>query len=453
MSTVNELGTKPIWRLIAQYSIPAVIGMLVGALYNVIDRVFIGNMVGESALAGLTVVFPIMMILFAFVSLISVGGSSLLAIKLGEGDREGADHVFGNTISFGIIVNLISLGIVFVNLDGFLSLFGANVDVIGYASEYLRIILLGFIFQMMSFILMNFVRTEGQPILSMIAMITSTLMNIVLDYVFIVVLRLGVEGAALATILGQFVGFAILLSFYVRGRSQLKFHAKDVIPDFIIVRRILSVGFSSCISVLGTSVTMVLINRLLGTYGGTAAITSMGAINSLFAFILMPLMGITEGIQPIIGYNHGANQTDRVKKTLLYGIIAGSVFSFLIFIVMQVNADVFVGVFLEEGSATISMASSGLRTYIAMLPLLSVNLMGIGYFQSTARGRMSMILGLLRQFIILMPLLMLLPGIMGLNGIWLSVPISDGLSILIVGMSVLRSFRDENESNGQLNTI
>lgn len=447
MPNLNDLGTKSIGRLIAQYSIPSVIGMLVGALYNVIDRIFIGSTVGESALAGLTVVFPIMMILFAFVSLISAGGASLLAIKLGEGDKTGADHVFGNTISFGIIMNMISWAVIFVNMDGFLSIFGANSYVIGYASEYLRIILFGFIFQMMSYILMNFVRSEGKPILSMIAMITSTVLNIVLDYVFIVVFKMGVSGAAYATILGQFAGFAILLSFYLRGKSQLKFHVKDIIPDLKLVRQILTIGFSSFISILGTSVTMTIINRLLGEYGGTAAITSMGAINSLFAFFLMPLMGITEGIQPIIGYNHGANNAKRVRKTLLYGIISGSVFSFIIFLILVLNATTFVGIFLEEGSSTIDMAANGLRIYIAVLPLLSINLMGIAYFQSTAKGRMSMVLGMLRQFLILMPLLVLLPPILGLNGIWLSVPFADGLSIVIVGIAVLRSFRQQETVN------
>lgn len=445
MSKVNDLGTKPIGRLIAQYSIPSIIGMLVGALYNVIDRIFIGNAVGESALAGLTVVFPVMMILFAFVSLISAGGASLLAIKLGEGDHKGADHIFGNTISLGVIINLISCGIVFINIEGFLSLFGANTDVLGYATDYLRIILLGFFFQMMMFILMNFVRSEGKPLLSMIAMITSTIMNIVLDYIFIMVLDMGVQGAALATIIGQFIGFAILMSFYVRGKSQLKFHGSDIVPDFKIVRSVFSIGFSSFISVLGTSITMVIINRLLGDYGGTAAITSMGAIMSLFAFFLMPLMGITEGIQPIIGFNHGANNARRVRRTLLYGIISGSVFSFLIFVVMMIYGSTFVSVFLEEGSSTVEMASNGLRIYIAMLPLLSINMMGIGYFQAIARGRISVVLGMLRQFIILMPLLMTLPRILGLNGVWLSVPIADGLSILIVGVVLLQHFRSQKD--------
>lgn len=447
MSAVNELGSKSISRLIAQYSVPAVIAMLVGALYNVIDRIFIGSTVGESALAGLTVVFPIMMILFAFVSLISTGGSALLAIRLGENDKEGANHVFANTISFGVIVNMISLVIIFFNIEGFLSLFGANADVVTYAADYLRIILLGFIFQMMSFILMNFVRSEGQPILAMIAMLTSTVMNIALDYLFIIHLNMGVEGAALATIIGQFFGFAILLTFYIRGKSELKFHARDIIPDLKVVSQILSIGFSSCISVLGTSVTMVIINRLLGSYGDTAAITSMGAINSLFSFILMPLMGITQGIQPIIGYNHGAKLHDRVRKTLVYGIIAGSVFSLFVFLILMVNANSFVAIFLMEGSATIPMAANGLRIYIVMLPLLSINLMGVGYFQSIAEGRMAMVLGMLRQFIVLMPLLVFLPPVLGLDGVWLSIPIADGVSIAIVALAIVRSFRKSEKRN------
>lgn len=167
----------------------------------------------------------------------------------------------------------------------------------------------------------------------------------------------------------------------------------------------------------------------------------------------MPLMGITEGLQPIIGYNYGAKLMKRVRKTLLYGIIIGSTFSSLTFLIMFFNADSFVGIFLNEGSPTIAMASNGLKIYIAMLPLLSVNLMGIAYFQSTAQGRISMVLGMLRQFIILMPLLMVLPGFLGLNGIWLAVPISDGLSILVVGIALLRSFRSTNGVSNQLKTI
>lgn len=449
MDTTKELETKSIGRLIAQYSIPAVIAMIVNAIYNVIDRIFIGNYAGESALAGLTVVFPIMMIIFAFVSLIATGGASLLSIRLGENDLKGANKIFTNTLSIGLIVNIIILIVIFLNLDDMLGLFGANTEVLAYASSYMRIILYGFIFQMMSFLFMNFVRTEGMPILSMISMIASALSNIVLDYLFIIEMDMGVEGAALATIAGQFVGLAILLSFYIRGKSQLKIEVQNMIPDWMVVREIMSIGFASFISVLGTSVSMTFINRELGTYGGTAAITSMGAINSLYTFFIMPIMGITQGIQPIIGYNYGAKLYDRVRRTLVYGICIGVVFSGVVFVLMQVYAPIFIGLFLGNESETISMAVNGARIYIAMLPLLSINLMGIAYFQSIARGRISMVLGMLRQFVFLLPLVLILPRFYGLNGVWISTPVADALSIMIVGIALW----SENKSKKEVKVI
>jgi putative MATE family efflux protein len=445
MDNVKELGTKSVTRLIAQYSIPAVIAMLVNAIYNIVDRIFIGNYAGEAALAGLTVVFPIMMIIFAFVSLIATGGTSLLSIRLGEGDLKGANKIFTSSISIGLIVNLLTLIIVFMNLDSILTMFGANEEVLSYSSSYMRIILSGFIFQMMSFLFMNFVRTEGMPILSMLSMVASAVSNIILDYIFIVRMDMGVSGAALATITGQFIGLAILLSFYIRGRSQLKIEAKYFIPEGKLVKSILSIGFASFISVLGTSVSMTFINRELGAYGGTAAITSMGAINSLYTFFIMPIMGITQGIQPIIGYNHGSKDFDRVRKTLFYSLAVGVVFSTIVFVLLQLYSPTFIALFLGSESATLDIAVNGTRIYIAMLPFLSINLMGIAYFQSIARGRISMILGLLRQFVLLIPLLMILPGMFGLNGVWMSVPIADGLSIVIVGLALWNENRKKDE--------
>ncbi len=218
MTKTSELGTKSIGLLLAQYSIPAVIAMLVNAIYNIVDRIFIGKYVGESALAGLTITFPIMMLIFAFASLIGVGGASLLAIKLGAKDEKGASRVFGNSLSFGIIMTVFISGIIFLNLESLLKLFGASDTVLEVAITYMRIILSGFIFQMLSFILSGFVRTEGQPLLSMLALMVSAIVNIVLDYVFIKMFGFGVAGAAYATILGQLVGLIILLNFYLKGK-------------------------------------------------------------------------------------------------------------------------------------------------------------------------------------------------------------------------------------------
>jgi len=448
MKETKELGTKPIGVLLAKFSIPAVIAMLVNAIYNVVDRIFIGQLVGEDALAALTIVFPIMMMTFAFAGLIGIGGSAMLAIRLGEKDYKGASHVFGNTVTYGVILNMILIVTMLLNLDQILIFFEAKGANFVYAKSYLSIILYGMIFQMMGFMFSNFVRTEGKPILSMTAMIVAALTNIILDYVFIAILHMGVEGAALGTIIGQLIGFVIYMSFYLRGRSNIHLIIRDFIPDLKVLLSIVSIGFASFITTMGTSVAMLFINKSLENYGGTASITAMGAINSLYTFFIMPVMGITQGIQPIIGYNYGAKQMKRVYKTLRIGIIVGSTFSIIVFILMEIFAPVFVLLFLKDGSDTIDVAVVGLRIFIGMLPVLSINLMGVAFFQSIAMGGISMLLGMLRQFIFLIPMLYVLPKLFGLTGVWMATPISDALAVLITFIIIMYRFKIDKSKTG-----
>ncbi len=443
MKETKDLGVKPIPQLIAKFSIPAVVAMLINAIYNVVDRIFIGKLVGESALAGLTISFPMMMMIFAVANLIGIGGAALLSIRLGEKDYKGASHVFGNTISFGILFVVIILASIFFNLNGILHAFNAEGDVLIYAKAYMEIILLGFIFQMMGFILSNFVRTEGKPFLSMVAMIAAAGTNIILDYVFISLMGLGVEGAAYGTIIGQFVGLVIYLNYYFRGRSNIHIASADFIPDFKLLGKIIGIGMSTFAMTVGTSVSMMFINAYLQVYGGNEAVTSMGAINSLYTFFIMPIMGVTQGVQPIIGFNYGAKQMHRSYETLRQSIIIGMAFSTLVFVVFELFAPTFVMMFLNEGSATIGIATKGLRIFIAMLPLLSINLMGIAFFQSIDRGRVSLMLGMLRQFLCLIPLLLVLPKFMGLNGVWIATPIADGLAILITGSVLMVRYQKD----------
>ncbi len=443
MKETKDLGVKPIPQLIAKFSIPAVVAMLINAIYNVVDRIFIGKLVGESALAGLTISFPMMMMIFAVANLIGIGGVALLSIRLGEKDYKGASHVFGNTISFGILFVVIILASIFFNLNGILHAFNAEGDVLIYAKAYMEIILLGFIFQMMGFILSNFVRTEGKPFLSMVAMIAAAGTNIILDYVFISLMGLGVEGAAYGTIIGQFVGLVIYLNYYFRGRSNIHIASADFIPDFKLLGKIMGIGMSTFAMTVGTSVSMMFINAYLQVYGGNEAVTSMGAINSLYTFFIMPIMGVTQGVQPIIGFNYGAKQMHRSYETLRQSIIIGMAFSTLVFVVFELFAPTFVMMFLNEGSATIGIATKGLRIFIAMLPLLSINLMGIAFFQSIDRGRVSLMLGMLRQFLCLIPLLLVLPKFMGLNGVWIATPIADGLAILITGSVLMVRYQKD----------
>ena len=443
MEKTKELGTKPIGKLLAQYSIPAVIAMLVNAIYNVVDRIFVGQFAGEEALAGLTIAFPAMMILMAFAALVGAGGAALLSIRLGEKDVRGTSHVFGNMLGVGIIITLLAVVLVSFNLEAILTLFGATPEVLSYSVDYMRIILYGFIFQMISFTLNSAVRAEGQPILSMVGMMASAVTNIILDYIFIGVFGWGVEGAALATIAGQFVGLVIMLSFYLRGKSVLKLKFKDFIPDYKVFSKIFAIGFATFVSTLGTSISMAFLNRGLGEYGGTAAITAMGAINSLYTLFIMPIMGVQQGMHPIIGYTHGAKQTDRVYKTLKLGILVGVIFSTVIFALLEIFPVTFISMFLDPASATVATAVTVLRIFIFMLPLLCINLLGIAFYQSTARGTQSFVLSILRQLVILIPAILILQELFGLIGVWAAVPVADGLAILITGIALLITHRKD----------
>lgn len=456
MNRTKELGTQKVWRLLVKYSVPAVVATMVNAIYNIVDRIFIGKFAGESALAGLTIAFPVMMLIFAFSALINVGAVALLSIRFGEKDKKGANHVFGNSLSLIAIVMVTVISLIFINFNGILSIFGAENEVLVQAKNYLRIILLGSIFQTFAFTLNGTVRTEGHPKLAMIAMSSSAILNIILDYLFVVVLKMGVEGAALATIIGIFLGLGILLSYYLRGHSSLKIGFNDLIPDWKVIKKIFSIGFAAFMGTVGTSISMVLLNRGLATYGGTSAIASMGAINSLFTLFIMPIFGLQQGMQPIIGYNYGAGKLRRSYKTLKIGIIVGIVFSTFVFLMMQIFPKTFVSLFLNPASETFSVAVNGLRIYILMLPVLCINFMGITFFQSTDNGKISAVLGMLRHFLLLIPILIVLPKIFGLTGVWFSVPVADGVTILITAFALLFHYnkfkkREQISSEGLIN--
>lgn len=442
----KELGVKPISRLLLKFSIPAVIAMIVNAIYNIVDRIFVGKYVGENALAGLTISFPVMMLIFAFAGLVGAGGAALMSIRFGEKDIRGVSHVLGNMLSIGTIITGLTLITIFMNLTGILTFFGATPEIIEPASDYMKIILSGFIFQMFAFSLNGAVRTEGRPILSMSAMIISAVTNIILDYIFIAIFRWGVEGAAYATIIGQFIGFLVLTSFYIRGKSSLRLKLRDLIPDWRVMIAVINIGFASFVTTLGTSISMIFINKGLAMYGGVAAITSMGAINSLFTLFIMPIMGLQQGMQPIVGYNHGAKLHKRVYETLRKVLIVAICFSTIVFFALELFPTIFISMFLDPSSETINVAAKGLRIFILMLPLLSINLIGVAFFQSIAKGTLSIILGVLRQFVILIPTVLILPNLIGLDGVWAATPIADGCAILITLIVLILNYRREMKS-------
>ena len=441
MEDTLSLGTQPIGKLLIKYSIPAVLASMVNAIYNVVDRIFISFFAGEGALAGLSIAYPIMMILLAFATMIGAGGAALLAISFGKNDQKGASQVFGNTLSLAVIITVLSVTLILFFMEPLLVRFGANGITLVYATDYLQIIVIGVIFQMISFCLNSSVRAEGKPKLAMVALILAAVTNIVLDYIFIAQLDWGVQGAAFATVIGQASGLALLLTFYIRRKSVLHLSSRDFIPKAKINTKILSIGFATFITLMGMSLSLLFLNRSLVFYGGTSAVTAMGAIYSIYTLVIMPLFGLQQALQPIIGYNYGARQADRVYRAFKLALIASVVFSTIFFILLEAFPVAFMSMFLDSASETMSTAVEGLRLYVLMLPLLPINIIGISFFQSITRAKMSIFLGVLRQIVFLIPLVIIIPQYFGLTGVWLATPVADALAILISVIALVAYYK------------
>ncbi|MDR1192629.1 MAG: MATE family efflux transporter [Peptococcaceae bacterium] len=438
--TTAQLGTDAVWRLIARFSIPSIISMSVAAIYNVVDRFFIGRYVDERALGGLTVAFPFMMLMFAVGALIGIGGSTLISIRFGEQKKEQAHLIFGNMVALSALssLGLAILGTIFIT--PLLRLMGATPNNLGYAVEYMRVILIGLIFQLPSFAMAALARVEGRPRLAMATQMIAGVSNIFLDYLFIVPLRWGVTGAALATILGQFLGFAILVwHFFFSGRSLLRLYRQNLRLQTEIVRAIGAIGASSFFMQMGTSVSSAMFNTALASYGGDEAISSLGAMSSLFTLALMPILGLQQGLGPIIGYNHGLKRSDRVWRALILGIGIGSAFAATVFLAVELWPTTFASLFIDKNSPTMAMCVHGMRINFLMLPLLSVNVIGSTYFQSTAQSLKAFVLSVSRSVIFLIPCVLILPPIFQLNGVWMSAPTADFLSISLTFALLLHS--------------
>lgn len=443
----DSLGNDSINSLIVKFSVPSIIAMVVNAIYNIVDRIFIGEFVGETALASLIVVFPIMMILFAVLILTGLGGANLISISLGRGSKEDANKYFTSMIVLSLVFSIITAFFIFMFMENILTYLGAKGEVLEYGLTYLGIYLYFTPFSALSFALSSSVRAEGFPKLSMNALIVSALTNIVLDYIFIKYFHMGVAGGALATGIGQTVGVIIFLSHYVRKKGILSFDFKNIIPKAKTIQEIVVIGTPAFFTNLGISVSSMFLNSSLNLYGGVEAVTAMSAINSLFTIIIMPINGIQGGVSPIIGYNHGAKKRSRVKETLAKALIIGISFSCIAFVLIQGAPKLLLSLFIDSGSNTINGAVIGLRLFMLCLPLLSVSVMSIGYFQATQKPKVAIVLGLLRQFILLIPLLYFLPKEFGLIGVWASVPISDAIAIVISALMIAIDFKQNKEKD------
>ncbi|CEO25709.1 MATE family efflux transporter [Paraclostridium sordellii] len=442
MENQQTLKEEKISKLLLKYSVPAILAMMVASLYNTVDRAFIGSIkdVGALAISGLGVTMPLFTILGAFCVAIAVGGSTNISIKLGEGNKEEAEKILGNTFLLELIVGISIMVIGTIFLEDILYIFGASNDTLKYAKEYMSVILFGAWFNLPGFALNSAIRADGRPKLAANMMIVSCILNLILDPIFIFCFDMGIQGAAIGTIICQLVICIWSMHYFTRGKSNLKLKVKNIKIKFNILKPIIVIALTPFFMELASGSIHLVTNRVLKIYGGDLSIGAMAAITSICLMFLMPVFGLSQGMQTIIAYNYGAKKYDRARKALFSAIIAGTIILTLGFVLIKIYPEKFIGIFTNDDKL-ISLALNGIKIYSITLPIIGISILGTVYFQSIGSAKVSMVLGLLRQVIILIPVILVVPKIYGLDGVWMSQPIADLGAMIVVGLFLIRDIK------------
>jgi len=427
------LADDHIGRLLFKLSLPATIGMLVQALYNVVDTIFVGQGVGTIAIASLTIVFPIQMIVMAVAMMIGMGAASIISRALGAGDLERANRTLGNVLV--IIASLGGAVALLANLfiNPLLIIFGASATILPYARDYARIILSGSILFGFAMATNSVIRAEGRATIAMTTMLISAILNIILDALFIFGFHWGIKGAAWATVLAQATTVVYLLIYFISGKSSLKVTRTDLRPNRKLIWEMMAIGSSAFVRQVSGSLIAVIVNHSLKAYGGDLSIAVYGIVNRTLAFVMMPLLGIAQGVQPIVGYNYGACQFKKTRQALRLGVewtTAISVSGFLLLILFPTKA---IGIFTND-KALVDLGTGAIRIINLVLPTLGFQVIGSTLFQSLGMARKALSLTLARQILVI-PLILILPVFLKLNGIWWAHPIAD-LVFFFVTLSV-----------------
>lgn len=435
----NHLDSTNIPKLLRKLSIPATIGMVVNALYNLVDTIFIGQGVGADAIGGLAIAFPIQMIVMSIAFMVGIGAASAISRSLGEKNDEKANAIVGNAYLLCLLLSGVFVTIGLLKTDALLYLFGATDTLLIYARDYIRIIFIGsipFAFVMTS---NNIIRAEGNAKESMIIMVIGTGLNIILDPIFIFGFKMGIQGAALATILSQFVSLLYVIHYLRSGKSHLKVQTHHLIPHLGMQFEILKIGTPAFIRQIGGSFLAIFLNNALGAYGGDIAITSYGIINRLIMFIFMPMFGVVQAVQPIAGYNYGAKRYPQIKEVVRVSMKVLIIYATSGWFILLVASSK-VGYIFTDDPAVIEGVAYQLKYVTMMLPIVGVQIISGTIFQALGKAIPALILSLLRQIILLIPMLLIFPSILGLGllGIYIAFPLSDFLSSLISGLLLKR---------------
>ena len=440
-----ELGTKPVGKLLAQYALPAIIAMTAASLYNIIDRVFIGQVVGPMAISGLAITFPFMNLAAAFGAAVGVGASTTISVKLGQKDYESAENILGNTITLNLIVGLAFGGICLLFLDPILRFFGASDATLPYARDFMRVILAGNVFSHMYFGMNAVLRAASKPRMAMFATIFTVGMNILLDVVFILWWHWGIKGAAFATIISQVLALCWQMNLFT-NKSEL-LHLKRGIYKLKsnLVRNIISIGISPFLMNACACVIVIFINNQLVRFGGDMAVGAYGIANSIAMIFVMFVIGLNQGMQPIAGYNYGAQQYDRMMRVVKLSIIT-AVCIMLTGWSLAMFAPYHCARMFTTDPELIKGSIKAIHIIMMMFPLIGSQMVITNFFQCIGKVKISIFLSLSRQLLFLLPLLAILPNFYGINGVWASMPTSDFIAVVVavtIMLVFLRRFKKE----------
>ena len=424
-----ELGEKPIGQLLAKYALPAIAAMVASSLYNMVDRIFIGQGVGALAISGLAVTFPLMNLSAAFGAMVGVGGSTVLSVKLGQHDYKTAQTVLGNVTTLNILMGVIFGAVTLLFLDPILLFFGASDQTLPYAREYMWWILIGNTITHLYFGQNAVLRSAGYPLRSMMCTILTVVLNAILDPIFIYVFRMGIEGAAIATVLSQTVSLIWQLRMLSNPHELLHFRRGIYRLRPRLVREILSIGMSPFMMNSCACLVVIAINRQMYTYGGDLAVGAFGLNHSIVFMFVMIVMGINQGMQPISGYNYGARKMDRVRSVFLLSTAYASLITIACFVCGEFCPELMFRLFTSDPTL-IEMSVHGMRYNVAVFPVIGFQMVTTALFVSIGRAGVSIFLSLTRQMLYLLPCILILPSFLALDGVWLSLPISDFIAFL-----------------------
>lgn len=446
----TELGTENVGKLLIQYAIPAIIAQTAASLYNMIDSIFIGHIpdVGADAISGLATTFPFMNLSAAFGAMVGVGGATQLSVRLGQRDYDSAKTILGNLVTLNIIVGILFAGVSLLFLDEILFFFGASDTTLPFARDFMKVILFGNVITHLYFGINAALRASGHPKQAMYATIITVIMNIVLAPIFIYILGWGIKGAATATILAQCTTLAWQIRLLSNPNELLHLQRGIYKLRKDIVKAILSIGMSPFFINAAGCIVVIIINKGLRTYSdnGDMSIAAYGIANRVQFIFLMIVLGLTQGMQPIVGYNYGARRYDRVRRALMLTIFGATIVTTAGFIIAEFMPETVARAFTTEDNL-IEMSAWAMRIMSLVMPFIGMQIVTTNFFQSIGMVKKSIFLSLTRQVLMLIPLLIILPLFIGEKGVWYSMPVSDFIAALLTTIMLFIQFREWKRDN------